>query len=311
MIAGRPRALLLGATLVANCGVERHGGPPPSPPAQALPDAAPGTPPGVDIDGVRVPRERVIVFMHIGHSNMAGRAVNPPEMRPYFYDTHPRLWTFHWKDVIELAGPFTWRLAQEPLSPDSRNEGRAGPGMALLRAAMAVAPPDAYLVSIGRGQSGVLGGACPSFLRSGELHHAIRDPARALRGNVTFAGLFTMLGASEFLQPDGPPGAFLACMKTIAEEMRADLGEPDLPFIVGTWEHEAFGGFALDGDVARPIVPQLEMIPQVVPRSALIPTDGLPLEDDHHFNFIGHKGWADNAIEVLRDHGWAPWATAP
>ena len=43
-------------------------------------------------------------------------------------------------------------------------------------------------------------------------------------------------------------------------------------------------------------------------RSALIPTEDIPLEDDHHFNLTGHKLWAERGIQILQDKGWAPWA---
>ena len=80
--------------------------------------------PGVDIGGRRLPRSQVLVFLHIGHSNMAGRATRPTELRPLFYDTDPRLWTY---------GDGGFAPAKEPTAPDNQNGQAAGPGMALLR----------------------------------------------------------------------------------------------------------------------------------------------------------------------------------
>ena len=37
----------------------------------------------------------------------------------------------------------------------------------------------------------------------------------------------------------------------------------------------------------------------MVSNSALVPTDGLGMQDDHHFNFDGHKEWTRR---VLADH---------
>ena len=76
------------------------------------------------IDGRPMPREKVIVFLHIGHSNMAGRTDTPIELRPFNFETHPRLWAYR------VTG--TWTPAKEPLSGDHYTEGRAGPGMSLL-----------------------------------------------------------------------------------------------------------------------------------------------------------------------------------
>ena len=53
-------------------------------------------------------------------------------MRPFYFETHPRLWTF--------AGG-TLAPANEPLSGDFLTRGRAGPGMAILRTGMAMADP--------------------------------------------------------------------------------------------------------------------------------------------------------------------------
>ena len=31
------------------------------------------------------------------------------------------------------------------------------------------------------------------------------------------------------------------------------------------------------------------------------------MQDDHHFNMAGHKGWAERAIDILMMKGWARW----
>jgi len=68
-------------------------------------------------------RDQVVVFLHIGHSNMAGRTNTPADLRPYFFDTAPRLWSFHGTNMISGAPPFLWRPAKEPLSPDPPRTG--------------------------------------------------------------------------------------------------------------------------------------------------------------------------------------------
>ena len=69
-----------------------------------------------------VPKDKVIVFLHVGHSNMAGRATGPPDLKPYFYDTDPHLWAY--------AKGGAWRPAKEPLSGDVATGDAAGPGIA-------------------------------------------------------------------------------------------------------------------------------------------------------------------------------------
>src|SRR5688500_4596574 len=86
-----------------DAGADRRGArePPWSGPWRRAPaaDAAPGRPPpgapgALVIGGRSVPRDKVIVFIHIGHSNMAGRTNTPPALRPFNFETHPQLWAF-------------------------------------------------------------------------------------------------------------------------------------------------------------------------------------------------------------------------
>ena len=52
------------------------------------------------------------------------------------------------------------------------------------------------------------------------------------------------------------------------------------------------------------------MVPTMVERAVLVPTDGLPMQDNHHFNMAGHKQWAECAFELLAQKNLLPWATA-
>src|SRR6185436_18562141 len=111
----------------------------------------------------------------------------------------------------------------------------AGPGMSILRTALAAAAPGTYVVSIGRGQSGLNAGYCRSFRRGGLLYDFVMGPAKELKGKVTFGAIWTMLGLSE-VNDAANNSRFGECMAGVASDMRADLGEPDLPFLMGDWE---------------------------------------------------------------------------
>ena len=159
--------------------------------ADAAPPVAPLSGVTVSINGTVVPKEKVVVILHLGHSNMAGRAKDPAEQTPYFYDTDPHLWRY------QVGG--IWTPAKEWLCPDGGTPGispsnqGAGPGMALLRSGLAVAP-DAYFVSIGQGKAVEFMGNCFSFRKGGIFYETMMGPARELKGKVTFGGLFVMLG---------------------------------------------------------------------------------------------------------------------
>jgi hypothetical protein len=268
-------------------------------------DTAPPTAgPGVVINGTMVPREKVIVLLHIGHSDMAGRALGPPELKPYFYDTDPHLWQYQKGGV--------WKPAKEPLCPDGGTPGHpqgAGPGMALLRRALAVAP-DAYIVSIGRGVSLDLSGSCFTFRKGGLFYETVMGPARELKGKVTFGGLFTMLGYDGRTAPEAKSPGFINCLEGLAADFRAELDAPELPFIAGGYEAGATGTWSPGCCGAPQVIAQLAQVPTRIAHSFLIPTTGIPMQDDHHFNLTGHQLWADRAFMGMAANQLLPWATA-
>jgi hypothetical protein len=289
------RLACLWAPLLLACGSE------PAPPT-AQPTPAPTTPtgaPGVVIAGTSMPPERVIVFLHLGHSNMAGRTNLPPELRPFNYDTDPHLWAY--------AKGGAWRMAREPLSGDYLTRGGAGPGMSILHTASAMAP-DLTMVSIGRGHDGSIGGHCRSFRKGGLLYDYVMGPALELKGKVTFGAIFTMLGVNEFRRDAGNLPRFHECLEGIASDMRTDLGDPGIPFVMGDWEAGATGDFSPTRDYAITTRAQIRMAAATIPRAVLIPTDGLPMFDDHHYNLAGYKLWAERGFALLKGAGLTPWA---
>jgi hypothetical protein len=281
------------------CGPKPVAAPSGSPDARAgQPPDSSASAPGVTIGSTFVPRERAIVLLHIGHSNMAGRADSPPELKPFNYDTDPHLWAYGRGGM--------WRPAREPLSGDSMTDGRAGPGMSILHAALSAAP-DRFIISIGRGQSGQSSGYCRSFRKGGLLYDFVMAPALELRGKVTFGAIFAMFGTSE-TDDMIDAGQFGACMRGLVADMRTDLGLPELPFIVGDWEAGATDNESPNSRIAMIIIPQLRGLPMQVDRLGLVPTDGLPvIANDHHYDLTGYKLWGERAIDILRKNHWAPW----
>jgi hypothetical protein len=101
-------------------------------------------------------------------------------------------------------------------------------------------------------------------------------PAMELKGKVTFGAIWTMFGQSEINDAANITASATAWWR--GQRHADDLGEPDLPFVVGDWEE---GGARLtDDDVQHRSVrsfPRMRMLPMRIPRSVLIPTDGLPM----------------------------------
>jgi sulfur carrier protein ThiS len=271
------------------------------------PSPEPPPPSGVtvSINGMPVPREKAIVILHLGHSNMAGRAMDPASLMPLFYNPDPHLWQYKKGGV--------WTAAREPLAGDGGTPGivpsnqGAGPGMALLHNALALAP-DAYIISIGQGESLDYDASCFTFRKGGLFYNKVAGPALELKGKVTFAGLFVMLGYDARTAARAQNGGFLTCLEGLAADFRSDLGEPNLPFIQNDYERGATGSFSPSCCGAPGVIAQLAQVTMSIPGSILVPTDGIAMQDNHHFNMAGHKEWADRAFKAMAAARMLPWA---
>jgi hypothetical protein len=272
----------------------------PEAPVAVAETAPPVVGPGVSIGGKTFAKDDVIVFLHIGHSNMAGRTSTPSSLWPKNFETHPQLWAY--------AKGGMWRQAKEPLSGDYLTQAGAGPGMSILHTALTLAP-NRTMVSIGRGHDGSIGGHCRNFRKGALLYDFVMGPAMELKGKVTFGGIFTMLGVNEFRRDAANLTRFHECLAGIASDMRTDLGDPNIPFVLGDWEAGATGAFDPTNDYAITTKAQMRMAIANIPRSVLIPTENLPMTDDHHYNLTGYKQWAERGFDLLVKDKLLPWMT--
>ncbi|HEY0706810.1 MAG TPA: sialate O-acetylesterase [Polyangia bacterium] len=302
----------------------------------------------IDIGGKAVPTDKVVAFIYIGTSNLAGRAQEPNDLKNYFLwygkslpgglpdpkldpsplPTDPRLWMFNLEEKFVPA--------REPSASDQSTDQGAGPGMAIMRAA-AAKWPDHTFISIGRGQSGERGGYCAHFLERnlitnqpwsttpptsnsdtegnkayGFYNEVINRRALKLKGKVTFGGIITMFGATEERPgapvPSPPAEPYLSqCLIKIASTYREALGDPNIPFIIGDFEH-GMGDYTYEGVLGQKVRRQVQLAKNAVSNSDVITTDGIEMRDDHHFTMRGHKTWGDRAIEIIDKRGWATWA---
>jgi hypothetical protein len=260
-------------------------------------DVAPSSGVTIDINGMKVPREKALVFIHWGHSNMAGHGVNPPELRPFFYTPQPHIWSYQGNGVFVPA--------KEPTAPDPMTTMGAGPGMAWLRTAAAHAGPDYHFISIARGKGSA---TSEDYLKGGLYYSTFMDRAVELKGKVTFAGMFIMMGITDRHLPLDQQAGFADRMAQIISDIRADLGEPNLPVLHTDYEVTATGDLAVTTDYAVRIRPLILSLSSRIHDLAIIPTDSITLEDDHHFTLAGHKLWCERGIQMMIDRGWFPWA---
>lgn len=251
---------------------------------------------GVTINGKFVPKEKAVVFIHFGHSNMRGQASKPASLMSYFYNTQDGLWTYR--------GSFA--LAKEETAPEPPNT-TAGPGMAILHSAQDARQPgsDVQFISIGYGKGSA---TTVDYATTGTFYGAFMTWAKALKGNVTFGGIVVMLGITdgEHLPSNQVPG-FPMRMAQILSSIRSDLGEPNLPVLFCDYEQNATGTLAPTGSVGVVMQPLIRMLPSMVSNLALVPTDGIEMQDDHHFDMQGHKDWSDRVVMLMKSNGWYHW----
>ena len=266
----------------------------------------------VDINGTMVPKEKVIAFIHLGHSNMAGRAGGPNSSRPYFFtDVDPHAWLYRggFKPALE---PFT---AGDELNNGPSYGGEqtplAGPGTALVKQAAAMAP-GYYFVSLGYGKESSY---CSQYLPGHLYYEAMIANPKALVGKVTFGGIVIMLGITERHGTAQDITGYPQCINQLVTDIRNDVNTPNLPLLLTDFEMLSTDVTPTSG-FGQAIIPQIHMVPSVVANSALVPTDNmtpgtgtivmLP-PPNHHFDLEGHRVWTQRALTIMKQKGWFPW----
>ena len=149
------------------------------------------------------------------------------------------------------------------------------------------------------------------YLKGGLYYSTFMNLAMQLKGKVDLR---------RHVRHDGhhrPPhadvreqGGFADRMNQIVADMRADLGEPNLPVLHTDYEVTSTGDLSVDTAFARRIRPLMLSLPERVANLAIIPCDDIPLEDDHHFTLAGHKLWAERGVEIMRTRGWLPFGAS-
>ncbi len=227
---------------------------------------------------------------------MAGQGTGTPELVDYFFKTQARLWSYDGT---------TFTLAKERTASTQNNPPLGGPGMALLKAAAAIAGPDYHFISVARAY-GVRD--TTNWQKGGPLYTEFMSRTRGLMGKVTFGGAFVMLGVTDrhLVAADWPK--FPERYAQIIANLRADLGEPNLPILECDYEVGSTAPDIVVGSAfAKLMQPMLTSLPSKITNLALVPADGVAMQDDHHFSLAGHRVWADRAVTIMKDKGWFPW----
>ncbi|MBD3421714.1 MAG: T9SS type A sorting domain-containing protein [Chitinivibrionales bacterium] len=257
----------------------------------------------VNLGGEIVPKDSVIVFLAIGHSNMAGRAQAD-------LNTHPRAWNYR-------IGPGNngWEPAKDPLHGHQDNNNcsitnRGSMSFQFLKRIAEEYPCYHFGMIMNANSKATIhwdakGSTCrPScanrfYGKGGCLYEELIAAAKELKGKVTFGGVIAQIGFIESRESLQHAKSFGEDVAQTIRDMRSDLDEPGLPLLIGRYEEHA-------SDIVshrRHVIDGIRAIPSMLSYSAVIESDG-PYVDGHHYNAEGHRRWADSAAVLHRRKGW-------
>ena len=265
------------------------------------------------LGGVNVPKDKIVVYLLIGHSNMGGvESRNPDNV------AHPRGWNYTWS-----ATPKAWVPAKEAPGGTKNGlstRGAGGPGMPFIKQ-MAEAFPEYHIgvisnasysstckgVNTGNNTSGIPS-AENRYWKGARLYNEILTAAKEVQADVTFGGIICMLGTVEATRSsDEVVASFSDDISQMAKDLRADLGLPNLPFMMGEYETGSSGEFSTSLPWPATILAQTRLIPSKLPNSATISSQGVAMKDDHHYAWpAGQTEFAARCVAAIKTKQWCP-----
>jgi hypothetical protein len=236
--------------------------------------AAAGAQTNVSPNPIQLPvKEKLHLYLLMGQSNMAGRGkIGAEDKTP-----HPRVLLFTLQNK--------WEPAVEPVTHDKPGMLGVGPGLAFGKA-MAASDPDA---TIGLVPCAVGGTPLKRWERSGDLYSNAVQRARLAMREGTLKGILWHQGESDSGAATNA-NSYSDRLSRMIQDIRADLGAPDLPFVVGQ-----IGEFLYDrgpGHAAytRVVNAALAALPEKVPATACAPSKGLKDKGDVlHFDAASQR----------------------
>ena len=236
--------------------------------------AASGDQTNVSPNPIRLPvKENLRLYLLMGQSNMAGRGqIGAEDKTP-----HPRVLMFTLQNK--------WEPAVEPITHDKPTMLGVGPGLAFGKA-MADNDPS---VTIGLVSCASGGTPLKRWERTGDLYSNAVQRARLAMREGTLKGIIWHQGESDSGTATNA-NSYGDRLARMIQDIRADLGAPDLPFVVGQ-----IGEFLYDrgpGHAAytRVVNAALTALPERVPATACAPSRGLKDKGDVlHFDAASQR----------------------
>ena len=210
--------------------------------------------------------EGTVFYLLMGQSNMAGRGALDSTAQT----DNPR--------IRSLDPEGRWVIARDPLHVKiGRAEPGVGPGLSFAQA-MLKANPE---VTIGLIACAVGGSPLERWSKGGDLYEQAVARAKAASTDGVLAGVLWHQGETD---SDKPPWAdtYEASLIRMIAELRADLGRPDLPVVVGQ-----LGEFLTveKHPGIETVRAALKRIPALVPHTGYVDSAGLVHKGDAlHFD---------------------------
>ncbi len=247
----------------------------------------------VTLNGVDVPKDKLICYLFIGHSNMQGYGGIPDTV------PDPRVWAYN--DTLGF-----WN-ARDPVETSYYSPS---PFMPFLKK-MAALYPDYYFCGIKVTQAGM--SMSSQFLRTMPKYTEIMQTVAAIKDSVTIGGIIAMFGWVEG-SSDSLSQRFDVDVNTMLTSFRQDLGIPNLPMIMGRYEMNSDTTiYASFYAYRNRIIAKLELLQSedsLQHRIMLTPFLPIPKTmyfDSHHYNADGYSIWSTTAAEILQSSNWNAW----
>lgn len=222
------------------------------------------------------------IYLLMGQSNMAGRDIADMDGQA----PDPR--------ILVLGGDGNWVVGKDPIHPKtSSTASGVGPGLAFARDMLT----DSPALRIGLVPTAVGGTALKRWVKGGDLYERALNQARLAARSGSIRSVLWHQGESDAkTTADGQ--TYEARLMQMFKDLRADLGQPDLPIVIGQ-----LGEFLqTDAFPATPVVKEaLHHLPAVLPNVGLADSSGLNHKGDHlHFTSSAARELGRRFAQAMR-----------
>jgi hypothetical protein len=235
------------------------------------------TAPALAVDAPFKPpaKEKFMIFLLVGQSNMAGRG----KVEAQDEKSHPRVW--------KLDKEGKWAPAVDPLHWDKPNIAGVGLGTTFGKT-IAEMYPDATIGLVPAAFGGTSIDQWSPEEKDGLYADAIKRAKTALKDG-TLAGILWHQGEADMKKSD----TYAEKAKKLFADFRRDLGSPNVPVVVGAIGEFVAGGEAING--------VLRSLPSVIPHSAFVESNGLTDKGDKvHFNAESYRQFGKRYAEAWK-----------